>query len=56
MNYKNIIFDFGNVVGSFDANYILNHYVDNKKDLEFQESNPKKALWWIKTKKNKNAQ
>lgn len=25
--------------------------VDNKKDLEFYESNPKKALWWIKVKK-----
>ena len=34
MNYKNIIFDFGNVVGSFDADYILNHYVDNKKDFQ----------------------
>lgn len=34
MNYKNIIFDFGNVVGSFDADYILNHYVDNKEDFQ----------------------
>ena len=34
MNYKNIIFDFGNVVGSFDADYILNHYVDNRADFQ----------------------
>lgn len=23
MRYKNIVFDFGNVIGSFDADYIL---------------------------------
>ena len=34
MNYKKIIFDFGNVVGSFDADYILNHYADNKEDFQ----------------------
>ena len=34
MNYKNIIFDFGNVIGSFDADYILNHYADNKEDFQ----------------------
>lgn len=34
MDYKNIIFDFGNVVGSFDADYILNHYADNKEDFQ----------------------
>ena len=34
MIYKNIIFDFGNVIGSFDADYILNHYVDNRADFQ----------------------
>ena len=34
MIYKNIIFDFGNVVGSFDEDYILNHYADNKEDFQ----------------------
>ena len=34
MIYKNIIFDFGNVVGSFDEDYILNHYVDNRADFQ----------------------
>ena len=34
MDYKNIIFDFGNVVGSFDADYILNHYADNNEDFQ----------------------
>lgn len=34
MNYKNIVFDFGNVVGSFDADYILKHYVDTQEDFQ----------------------
>lgn len=34
MKYKNIVFDFGNVVGSFDGDYILSQYVDNKEDFQ----------------------
>lgn len=34
MNYQNIIFDFGNVIGSFDADYILRHYVTNEEDFD----------------------
>ena len=33
MRYKNIVFDFGNVIGSFDANYILDQYVHIKEDF-----------------------
>ncbi|TGA73532.1 MFS transporter [Staphylococcus croceilyticus] len=29
--------------------------VDNKKDLHYFEEHPKKALWWIKEKKNRKA-
>ena len=33
MKYKNIVFDFGNVIGSFDADYILSQYVHSKEDF-----------------------
>ena len=33
MRYKNIVFDFGNVIGSFDADYILDQYVHIKEDF-----------------------
>ena len=33
MNYQNIIFDFGNVIGSFDADSILRHFVTSEKDF-----------------------
>lgn len=34
MKYKNIVFDFGNVVGSFDGDYILSQYAANKEDFQ----------------------
>ena len=33
MRYKNIVFDFGNVIGSFDADYILGQYVHSEEDF-----------------------
>ena len=33
MKYKNIVFDFGNVIGRFDPNYILEHYVHSTEDF-----------------------
>ena len=33
MKYKNIVFDFGNVIGRFDADYILSQYVHSKEDF-----------------------
>lgn len=33
MKYQNIVFDFGNVIGSFDADYILGHYAHSKEDF-----------------------
>lgn len=31
--YKNIIFDFGNVLGTFDENYILSHFCPSPEDF-----------------------
>ena len=33
MKYQNIVFDFGNVIGSFNADYILGQYVHSKEDF-----------------------
>ena len=33
MKYRNIVFDFGNVLGSFDSDYILGKYVSSKEDF-----------------------
>lgn len=33
MKYKNIIFDFGNVLGTFDPQWILQHFCDNEEDV-----------------------
>ena len=32
MKYKNIIFDFGNVIGRFDGRYILEHFCSSEED------------------------
>ena len=32
MNYKNFVFDFGNVLASFDGEELLSHFCDDKKD------------------------
>ena len=34
MKYKNIIFDFGNVVGRFDGRYILEQFCSSEEDYE----------------------
>lgn len=34
MKYKNIIFDFGNVIGKFDGHYILRQFCSSEQDLE----------------------
>ena len=34
MKYKNIVFDFGNVVGRFDGNYILHQFCSSEEDYE----------------------
>lgn len=33
MKYKNIIFDFGNVLASFDADLLLNQFCTDASDL-----------------------
>lgn len=33
MNYKNIIFDFGNVIGTFDETYILKQFCTQDSDV-----------------------
>lgn len=33
MKYRNMIFDFGNVIGSFDADYILGQYAHSSEDF-----------------------
>lgn len=33
MKYKNIIFDFGNVLGTFDPDYILKQFCDSPEDF-----------------------
>ena len=32
MNYKNFVFDFGNVLASFDGEELLTHFCEDKKD------------------------
>ncbi len=32
MKYKNVVFDFGNVIGRFDGNYILEQFCPSKED------------------------
>ena len=34
MKYKNIVFDFGNVIGIFDGHYILRQFCSSEQDLE----------------------
>ena len=34
MKYKNIVFDFGNVIGKFDGHYILRQFCSSDQDLE----------------------
>lgn len=34
MNYKNVIFDFGNVIGKFDGRYILEQFCSSREDYE----------------------
>ena len=34
MKYKNIVFDFGNVIGKFDGLYILSQFCSSEQDLE----------------------
>ena len=34
MKYKNIIFDFGNVIGNFDGNYILRQFCRTQEDMD----------------------
>ena len=34
MKYKNIVFDFGNVIGRFDGRYILGHFCSSEEDLQ----------------------
>ncbi len=38
MKYRNIVFDFGNVVGQFNAPKILGHFCDSKEDYELLAS------------------
>lgn len=33
MKYKNIIFDYGNVLGTFDSEYILRQFCDSEEDF-----------------------
>ena len=33
MKYKNIVFDFGNVIGKFDGHYILRQFCSSEQDL-----------------------
>lgn len=32
MKYKNIIFDFGNVIGKFDGKYIMQQFCESEED------------------------
>ena len=34
MKYKNIVFDFGNVIGKFDGNYILKQFCPSPEDMD----------------------
>ena len=35
MRYKNIIFDFGNVIGKFKGDYILGKFASHRKIMIF---------------------
>lgn len=34
MKYKNIVFDFGNVIGKFDGDYILRQFCSSQEDMD----------------------
>lgn len=34
MKYKNIVFDFGNVIGKFDGKYILSRFCSTQQDMD----------------------
>ena len=34
LKYKNVVFDFGNVIATFDEDYILGKFCDSTEDLE----------------------
>ena len=34
LKYKNVVFDFGNVIATFDEDYILGKFCDSPEDLE----------------------
>lgn len=38
MKYKNIVFDFGNVIGKFDGHYIMEHFCSDESDIQFLSS------------------
>lgn len=38
MKYKNIVFDFGNVIGKFDGHYIMEHFCSDENDIQFLSS------------------
>lgn len=38
MKYKNIIFDFGNVIGKFDGEYIVRQFCSSDEDYELMSS------------------
>ena len=38
LKYKNVVFDFGNVIATFDEDYILGKFCDSPEDLELLRS------------------
>lgn len=34
VKYRNIVFDFGNVIGKFDGNYILEQFCSSREDMD----------------------
>ena len=34
MKYKNVVFDFGNVIGRFDGRYMLEQFCPSSKDCD----------------------
>ena len=34
MKYKNIVFDFGNVIGRFDGRYMMEQFCDTEDDCD----------------------
>lgn len=34
MKYKNVVFDFGNVIGRFDGRYMLEQFCQSPKDCD----------------------